>query len=130
MKLELTDKEALEVFHSALCNGLGWLEGYGLKLEYNPVQYQEVKEKLKQDSPNEIICYEDILMELLKQDGELILIDLEGDEEPAAIKLHDIYERIGTVDPEVLIDEMNGNGDAITSDVILQIIFFGEVMYG
>ena len=47
MKIELTHKESEDIFHGALCNGIEYLEGYGLSLDYSKDNYQKAANKSK-----------------------------------------------------------------------------------
>lgn len=129
-QLILTIEEIEEYFYSALCNSLSLMGGYGLELDYKPTEYNAAKAKLQSASPNEVICYEDVLMEILRSGGTLTLIDFEGDEEPAIITLKDVHERMSKVPMQRIMDMINEEDDAETGDVILQTIFLGEVVYG
>ena len=71
MEIKLSTQESEEIFFNALCNGLGYMGGYGLEFEYSDKQYSEAKKKL--DSP----CFEDVLMQILRDGGKLTVIDVE-----------------------------------------------------
>jgi hypothetical protein len=123
MKITFTHEEAQQHFLSAMCNGLGYISGYGLELIYEESHYKKAKKKL--DSP----CWEDVLLQILIDGNSLTLRDYEcGDE--FEIKIDDVYNRLPEVDIRHLMDMVNGNDDAVTADVILQTIFLGEVIYG
>lgn len=124
MKVQLTHKESEDIFHTALCDSLGYTCGYGLELEYEAKAYQEAKSKL--ESP----CYEDILLQLLKDGGTLTLVDIENDGDmTSTINIQDVHERVQNAPIQNIIDIQEGEGDAITADNILQTVFFSEIVF-
>jgi hypothetical protein len=129
MKIELTHEESEMYFHNALCNGLDYISGYGLELEVN-LGYIEAKKSLETKLPQVMLCYEDILMEVLKSGGKLTLIDREMDDEEFSVTLEDVHNRVQKTDVSYLMDMINEEDDACTADVILQTVFFGNVIYG
>lgn len=121
MKVTLTKKESEDLFYNALCNGLGYIGGYGLELDYS----DNAKSKLESS------CYEDVLMQLLKDGGELKLVDYEYDGEyNKSITLKDIHNKVQETPIEHLMDAINENDDALTADIILQTVFYGEIIFG
>lgn len=128
-EIKVTLEQAEEYFHSALCNGLGYLSGYGLELCVSPSAYHRAKKKL--ENP----CYEDVLILMLKLGDRLTLVDTEEGEafdgsNATSITLSDIHKRMPLTPREHLLDMINGQDDAITADVILQTVFFKEVIFG
>jgi len=131
MEILLTQKESEEHFYNALCNGLGYVEsGYGLELKYDGAVYIETKNVFQKSNPEIAVCYEDILMGILKDGGSLSLKDNEGDEELHTITMKDVHERVQKTPTRHLMDAINETDDAITADVIIQTVFLGEVIYG
>ena len=128
MTIKLTPEESEEYFFNALCNGLGYIEsGYGLELKFSSYEAQNAIKKLKDNGSSS--CYEDIVMQLLKDGHEINLYDTEG-EEDHIIKLKDVHDKVQTAPAERILEMANENDDADTADVILQSVFFGEVIYG
>lgn len=125
MKVKLTRKESINYFYNALCNGLGYVSAYGLEIEYSPDDYSMAKRNLKIES----VCFEDVLIEILKTGGTLSLIDTEA-EETFSIKLNDVFERVQTTPLCHLMDMKNEMDDAVTADVILQTVFLNDVIFG
>lgn len=126
MKMTLTPQESEELFYTALCNGLAYIEcGYDLDLTYKRKDYVDASNKLT--SP----CHEDTLMQMLKDGKSLTLVDVgcEG-EYTRSITLKDVHERVQDTDIRHLMDAINENDDAITADVILQQVFFQETIFG
>jgi hypothetical protein len=132
MKIILTPQESEEYFYNALCNGLGYVQGYGLDLRYDEQAYKDAKLKLQSLKPNETICYEDVLMQILRDGGKLNLFDEEEqlDNEDNYITLEDVHERVANTQTNHLFDMIEGRDDADTADVILQTTFLGEIIFG
>ena len=136
MKVLLTPEESESIFHDALCNSLAYIEnGYDLNLTYFTGHYEQAVKTLRGGQngmpkfPDIAICYEDVLMQILRQGHQLNLMDLEGDESKS-ITLQDVHDRVQETDMRHLMDAINETGDAITGDVILQQVFFQEVIFG
>jgi hypothetical protein len=129
MKINLEKHEAENFFYDALCNGLDYVQsGYGLKLIYSEAAYQKAKNILKEDLIQ--ICYEDILIQILKQGDSLTMVDHEGGEDDATITIDDVYERMTLVPFDRILQMVNEDSDAETADVIIQTVFFKDVIYG
>jgi hypothetical protein len=135
MEILLNEKELKEVLHSALCNGLGWISGYGLSVKISKEDYASAKDSLKDEdfnvgSINIGICMEDVLMKHLENGNALEFYDSEQEEyvgftlEQAKRNLKDEYVT------KHIMDMLNENDDAITADCILQTALFGEVIFG
>jgi hypothetical protein len=124
MEIRFTQQEAQGIFLDALSNGLGYIGGYGLDLDYKKEDYKKAKDKLT--SP----CYEDVLLQILLDGNSLTIIDEEDEDNINTITIQDVYDRISSTPFDHLSDMINGNDDATTADVILQTIFFNEVIYG
>jgi hypothetical protein len=128
MKIILTPEESEEYFYNALCNGLDYIEsGYNLEMKYSSYQAQNALKKLKDSGAN--ACYEDMIMQLLRDGHEINLYDTEG-EEDHIIKLKDVHDKVQNAPTERILEMVNENDDAVTADVILQSVFFGEVIFG
>lgn len=128
MEIKLTNKESEEYFHNALCNGLGELYHYNLELDYSDEEYMEAKSKL--NAAGKGICYEDVLLEMLKMGYILTLTDVEGDEGERAITLKEVHDRVSLTPIKHLMNMINEEDDAITADVILQTVFLEDIVYG
>ena len=133
MKITLTPTESEQLFHTALCNTycLGTFNYYNLELYYGSDKYKAAKAKL--DSPSNVSytpCIEDIMMQILKDGGELRIIDQEDNEIVGSVTLQDIHNKMSDVPSQILLDMINENDDEMTADVLLQTLFFGEVVYG
>jgi len=126
MKMTLTPQESEDFFYNSLCNGLGYIEsGYELELTFDEDEYKQAQSKL--ESP----CYEDVLMQILRDGKALTLVDIgcEG-EYTSVIVMSDVHERVQDTPIRHLMDAINENDDAVTADVILQQVFFKETIFG
>jgi len=130
MKIVLTNQEAETMFHNALCNGLDYISGYGLELKAKDDEYEAAKQRLKEQTPNNTVCYEDILLEVLKGGGSLEMIDYEMDSYNAVIRIEDVYNRLPETPIDHLMDMIKEEDDAVTADVIIQTVFYNEVIFG
>ena len=125
MKVTLTKKESEELFYNSICNGLEYISAYGIKLDFAKSDYAKAKSKL--GSP----CYEDVLIQILRDGGELKMVDYEYDGEyNKSITLKDVHNKVQETPIEHLMDAINENDDACTADVILQTVFYGEIIFG
>jgi len=129
MKISLTPQESESFFHNALCNGLSYFGGYGLVLDYDKEPYQKAKQDLIKD--NKSACFEDVLMRMLTNGGELRVIDEECDGDyNRTIKIVDVHEKVQNSPIDALMEMANEHDDACTADCILQTVFFDEVIFG
>ena len=125
MKITLTPQESEEYFYNALCNGLGYVEGYGLGLDYKNQDYNAAKDKLTNP------CYEDVLMQMLRDGNELTLIDHEGEGDMTrSITIEDVHEQVQNTPLHHLTNMIEENDDAETADVIIQTVFYNEIVFG
>lgn len=129
MKITLTPQESEEFFYNSLCNALDYIQGYGIVLKTKQDQYEVAKQALKNkgDTP----CYEDVLMEILRQNGKLKLKDIEGEGAmDAEITLADVHERVQQTPLTHLVAMINETDDAETADAIIQTTFYKEIIFG
>jgi len=129
MKLQLTQQEIETVLLDCFCNGaLGELNASGIDYVYNKAKYNEFRV--------EGACYEDNLLNLLKNGGRLKFVDVEGDNETFFLTLNSAKEKLGEIEDANIIEKVqdilteNGNADAWHGYEILQFVLFGEVIYG
>jgi len=131
MKIILTKKEAEEYFYNALCNSLTYVYGYGLKLKFPNGEYDKAKESLEKKNTGNTICYEDVLMEILRMGMSLKIEDCEDDGTyTRTISIEDVHERVAKTPITHLLAMINEEDDATTADVILQTVFFQDVIFG
>ena len=123
MKVVLTPEESEKLFFNSLCNGLGEMSYYDLELEYDENEYSKVFKKGD--------CYEDVLMSILTNGGSLTLKDVGCDGEyTSTITIKDVHEKVADTPIRHLMDAIKERDDATTADVIIQSVFFGEVVFG
>jgi hypothetical protein len=125
LKISLTNELSEEIFFNALCNSMDYMcSSYGLDLRYKESDYRNAKAKLTNP------CIEDVLMQMLRDGIKLGLKDIEGGEDTVYITLDTIHERVKNVPLDHLLAMIEENDDAETGDVVLQIVFLNEIMYG
>lgn len=127
MQIVLTHEESEKIFYNSLCNGHE-IAYYGLQMQYDDDEYQKSKEVLK--DKGESPCLEDVWMEMLRQGYTLTLFDEENGMDPSTITLSDVHERVQLTQVDHLLDAINEHDDGITADVILQTVFYKEVIFG
>lgn len=123
IEIKFSEQRSLELFKDALSNGLSYLRGYDIEEDYSKLEYQQAKEKL--NAP----FYEDVLVQILEDGGSINFIDYES-MSISTIHLEDVVNNMPKVPLNTLLEVLNDMGDAISYDVILQTIIFGEVIYG
>lgn len=129
MKIILNSEESEKYFYNALCNGLDYMcSGYDLTFKYSDSDYKKSAENLRATSTG-TICFEDVLMDILRLGGKLKIIDLNSDE-VWKISLAEVHERVSLTPVHHLMAMINENDDAVTADAILQTVFIGEVVFG
>lgn len=131
MEIKLTPKESEEYFFHALCNGIGMLSNSGLEFDYDDKDYDAAKKNLKAKDSNQTICREDVWMEILRMGKKLRVNDIDGDGEyTREITLKEVHERVQNTQLNHLQDMIDENDDAVTADVILQRVFFDDLIFG
>ena len=138
MEIKLSTQESEEIFYDALCNavGNGYMQGYGLELQCDRSQYKDSRDHLirmadEAELMTNVVCYEDVLLQILKDGGELTMTDHEGDGEyTRSIKLADVHERVQKTPIENLTNIINQNDDATDADCVLQTVFFEDIIFG
>jgi hypothetical protein len=132
MEVKLTPQESEEHFFNALCNGASYIESYGISIEPKEKDYLAAKQSLKdkKGQVHTMLCYEDVWMEILRMGRPLIMVDNEGGQEPKEVYLEDVHERVAKTEPRHLLNAINEEDDAETADVILQTVFYQEVIFG
>jgi len=129
--MTLNNEESEDMFYNALCNavGTGYMMGYGLMLEINDNHYSVVKESLAKKG-QEHPCYEDIAMERLRMGYGLTMVDDEEGEYTRTITIKDVHERVSKMPEQHLADMIGGTDDVITADVLIQTVFFEDIIFG
>ena len=129
MNINLTHEESEDHFYNAICNGLGELRYYDLDLDYDAKEYKAAKQQLNTKQPDTQACWEDVLMEMLRSNNTLWIVD-ENDNERHPITLDLVHERVQQTPVNHLMNAINENDDATTADCIIQTVIYGEVIYG
>jgi hypothetical protein len=125
LKISLTNELSEEIFFNALCNSMDYMcSSYGLDLRYKESDYKNAKAKLTNP------CIEDVWMQMLRDGSKIGLKDLEGGMGTEYITLDTIHERVKNVPITDLLDMIDENDDATTGEIVLQIVFLNEIMYG
>jgi len=131
MKIVLTHQESETYFLNALYNGLGYFQSYGIEIDFKKEDYAKARKSLVKQKKS--ICYEDVLMEILKIGKCLLIIDNENEmreELEKTIKLTDVHKKVQKTPFSHLMDMINEQDDTDTADVILQTVFFEKVIFG
>lgn len=126
MTINLTNEECVEIFYNALCDGMAYIHtGYGLQIVWKDQDYKIAKAKL--DNP----CVEDVIIQILKDGNSLFILDTENEGQyNGQICIEDVYSNLPLTPPDHLNDMIQEDGDASTCDVILQTVFFKEIIFG
>lgn len=150
-EIKLKKKESESFFHSALCNGLNYVESsYGLEMTYPKKVYIDAQKRLqakiksgkvphfvyfpddeKKEGKKPTICCEDVWMEILVGGGELKMVDHGyNGEYTRTITIKDVHDKVQKTPFNHLNDMINEQDDAVTADVIIQTVFLGDVIFG
>lgn len=125
LEISLTNDLSEEIFYNALCNSMDDMcSSYGLDLRYKEADYRNAKAKLSNP------CFEDVIMQMLRDGVRIGLKDLEGGMGTEYITLDTLHERVKNVPLDHLLDMMDEYDDATTGEIVLQIVFFNEIIYG
>ncbi|VDM07209.1 unnamed protein product [Wuchereria bancrofti] len=131
MKIVLTEQEKQDIFYNALCDGAGYIQGYGIRIGYDNDDYSTARDNLQSKNPTNVWCWEDVLMEVLKTGKPLKIEDIEGEgENDKTITLQDMYDNIETVPPATILNMVNEEYDATDADTVLQHCFYRELIFG
>jgi hypothetical protein len=130
MKIQLTQQEAEAIMNNALCDsGIGM---HGLEFTFDKHEYHSSQVRWMKANEGISPCYEDVLMQMLRDGYSIGVIDTEGDdgEYDKTITMQDVYDRMNLVHYSRIIQMVEEDYDADTTDVVLQTIFYGEVIFG
>lgn len=128
MKIKLSKSESEKIFHNSLCNG-SQIAYYGLSIDYKQTEYNKSKKSL--EKANQSLCYEDVWMKMLKDGYSLTIVDSEGEGHyTKSIVLADVHARVELTPTRHLMDAINEQDDGDTADVILQTVFFKDIIFG
>lgn len=131
MEIKLSNAECEEFFYNSLCNAVStnYMNGYGLELLYDRAQYKSSRAHLLET--NKSVCTEDVWLQILRDGGSLTFEDIEGEGDfTRTITLENVHSRMSMVPSRTLAEMAHGEDDASTADIILQTIFFEEIIFG
>jgi hypothetical protein len=97
-------------------------------MDYSEEEYEEAKKRLQKKGEDD--CLEDVWLEILKGGGTLTLVDEENGMDPSVITLKDVHERVQEAPVRHILDAINEQDDGDTADVILQSVFYQDVIFG
>jgi hypothetical protein len=69
-------------------------------------------------------------MEILRIGKPLKMVDHEGGMDDVSIYLQDVHEKVANTPTEHLMDMIKENDDAVTADVIIQSVFYNDIIFG
>ena len=124
---QITKEGMLKMFWTCLTSssiGFGCIE-----LDYDRNAYFEVRDELREKGKSD--CWEDIVVEMLRQGYRLAWIDVEDDQpERNYFTLAHLMDNFDCIESHHLADILGGMDDAVTHDSILQCLLMGELIYG
>lgn len=128
VRIQIADNDVPTLFRDCLCSGS---VGFGaLRLEHGSDAYAEAKESLRQRKPDETLCWEDVITEMLNIGKTLTFIDVEDEEIIYLVNLETIRKNVAKIEVHHLNAMLYEQDDAITHDSILQTLIMGEIIYG
>jgi hypothetical protein len=126
MEILLSKSEAEDIFFNCLCDND--IHIHSLQWIFSKQAYESSKRKWMETYQGNTPCYEDVVMQMLKDGGKLGIYDLEC-EEIFYVTLDEIHERMYKCPIDRLTNVLNEGYDVEDTDVIIQTIFFGDVIY-
>ena len=100
-----------------------------MSIDYDQTEYNKSKKSL--EKANQSLCYEDIWMKMLQDGYSLTIVDSEGEGHyTKSIVLADVHARVELTPTRHLMDAINEEDDGDTADVILQTVFFKDIIFG
>jgi hypothetical protein len=130
IEVKLSKEKSEEFFYNALCNGLGYFSSYGVTLELDEKNYQKAKKTLAENG-NSAPCYEDVMMQMLKNGDTLDFTDEECEGEYSCkLTLKQVHENISLTPIDHLMNMITENDDAETADVIIQTVLYKDIIFG
>ena len=136
MKITFNIEDATSILYYSFCNGgLSELSYSSVKLSYDVQDYIKVKKELTDSMPNSSICFEDVLIQILKSKNNLVFIDIEADEtfelslESALNNFNSLTDTKAVMDLMTILKD-DGDADAYYCYDALQYALFGELIYG
>lgn len=128
ISIKLTAEESKKFFYNALCNGMDELRFYDLAWVIDVNQYNAAREIVTGGKYG--VCREDVIMQMLDMGYTISLKDLNETGYDATIGLEDVINNVQLAPVGHLMDMINQNDDATTADVILQSVFYKDIIFG
>jgi len=128
VRIQIADNDVPTLFRDCLCSGS---VGFGaLRLEHTQEAYAEAKESLRKRKPDQTLCWEDVITEILLNGKTLKFIDMEAEDIIYNVNLETIRKNVAKIEVHHMNSIINEQDDAITHDSILQTLIMGEIVYG
>ena len=135
---KITEQGMLNLFWDSICGGSIGFGNVSLDCENN--LYEAARERvkiLKAANPKEYItgttvCYEDVLVEVLRAGGELYYMEYGYDDQnnKVVFNLDHLMDNFENVQPWIMEEMMSQDYDSVVTDSLLQCLLLGEVIYG
>ena len=131
IEIKISKEKAEEFFYNALCNGLGYFtNGYGVVMDLDMKAYKKAQGTLSANG-NNAPCYEDVMMQMLRNGDTLDFVDDECDGEYSRkVTLEQVHENVPLTPIDHLMNMITENDDAETADVIIQSVLYKEIIFG
>jgi hypothetical protein len=129
VQIKLTSAQKNEIILNCLCNSSSFSSN--IELDYSSLEYNESKQCLKNYAKrNEVICFEDVIMHMLKNGKNFVAKDVEESEEDVPFNLKSMHSNFSLIPFRFLSEMIQEQDDADTSDAILQYLILGDHIYG
>lgn len=131
-------EKPIDFLYASLCNVGYVMRESGFVLDYYKHEYAEAKKRLQiEKGENVIICYENILLNMLENGDSLYIVD-EEDMEHARTpinleKLNKLFDEKSFSDStflNLIITFKTEQDDAVTAWDFIQYVAFNEIIYG
>tara|TARA_B100001094_G_C18048407_1_gene728698 strand:+ start:243 stop:641 length:399 start_codon:yes stop_codon:yes gene_type:complete len=132
MKVQLDKSEMLEVLHNAFCNGgLTELQYCDVELDLDKKEYDKASKRLRKNMvEGEILCYEDVFIEMLKE-GKTIHFKDYNDDTRIGFNIDKAVDALSKQDSaKEVLETLDGRDDAWTGFNLIQRCLYGDVIYG
>ena len=133
-KIECDTETKIKALEYAMASGFYFFDGYELYLKptYNSAQYKIAAQTLKDANPVDAddICHEQVQIALLKQGHKIQVHDHRDDALVGSISLGNLYLHWNKIPLFRLMAIHDETDDVLDTDIIIQVIAFGEVVYG
>jgi hypothetical protein len=127
VQIRLTTKQKNQIIFNCLCNTSQFSSN--IELDYCSLEYNKAKSNLKSKTDS-IVCYEDIIMHMLKKGKTFVAKDVEEIEDSTEFTLKSMHSNFNLIPFRFLSDMIQEQDDADTADVILQYLILGDHIYG